>query len=551
MSERTVVRWRARRRRPVATAPSTGPGRAAVVVVVVAALLAGCGGGGGDGSAAPPDDQVEVVLGLRRQQDALADAVWSRADPSDPGRPLAMAEVAERFGASDDDLSTLRTVLGDAGVDAQVHPSGGFATVSLTVARAESLLGVDLVERTADDGTTYLGPDGTPSVPDGLDGVVTEVVGLTRSVPAGGSAPSTAVRAGPDQSGCDAARTAVSRLHDRYGLSGLLDGGVDGAGAGVAVVAVEQHDPAALDAWTTCLGRPAPQVEVTEVGTTSHTGGEHEIDLDLAVLTAALPGLDRVGVVEVDPLEWVGAPYAAALAADPVPTTISSSVGFCEMQLSAAEISLAEWVLGAAALVGTTVVVAAGDHGSSSCGDAASVQYPASSAFAVAVGGSQWTVADGEVTSVSVWVDPDAGEAGGGASSGAVDRPSYQRSLELPAGRAVPDLAAYAATDDAPPVPVCESGGTCSWESLGGTSAAAPLVAGGLVLAAEAWPADEVGPSGRWHPLLYAAGAPAIADITEGDNDLSDIGCCTAGTGYDRASGLGEPDVSALVPGRG
>ncbi len=95
-------------------------------------------------------------------------------------------------------------------------------------------------------------------------------------------------------------------------------------------------------------------------------------------------------------------------------------------------------------------------------------------------------------------------------------------------------------------VPVCERGGSCTWRALGGTSAAAPLVAAGLVLAAEAWPDDQPSPAGRWHPILY--GSTTVIDVTQGSNDLADVGCCDAGPGYDRASGLGSPRFDLLVP---
>ena len=41
-------------------------------------------------------------------------------------------------------------------------------------------------------------------------------------------------------------------------------------------------------------------------------------------------------------------------------------------------------------------------------------------------------------------------------------------------------------------------------------------------------------------------------DVLEGNNDLYGVGCCTAGTGYDLTTGLGQVDFanlgSALAP---
>ena len=54
-------------------------------------------------------------------------------------------------------------------------------------------------------------------------------------------------------------------------------------------------------------------------------------------------------------------------------------------------------------------------------------------------------------------------------------------------------------------------------------------------------------------PELYRIAAdPALrskvfTDIIEGDNDLYDVGCCTAQPGYDLASGWGEMNVAGLL----
>ena len=39
----------------------------------------------------------------------------------------------------------------------------------------------------------------------------------------------------------------------------------------------------------------------------------------------------------------------------------------------------------------------------------------------------------------------------------------------------------------------------------------------------------------------------AFFDIVQGDNDLNSVGCCTAGPGYDTASGLGVPNWTVLT----
>ncbi|MDZ7734197.1 MAG: hypothetical protein U5R31_15000 [Acidimicrobiia bacterium] len=105
-----------------------------------------------------------------------------------------------------------------------------------------------------------------------------------------------------------------------------------------------------------------------------------------------------------------------------------------------------------------------------------------------------------------------------------------------------------AAPDDLPAIPVCAPGADCAWRSLGGTSAAAPLVAAGLALAEEARVAQGSPPVALWNPVLYGPDRNSfvLVDVVDGSNDLFDVGCCDAGEGYDEASGLGTLDLARL-----
>jgi tripeptidyl-peptidase-1 len=85
-----------------------------------------------------------------------------------------------------------------------------------------------------------------------------------------------------------------------------------------------------------------------------------------------------------------------------------------------------------------------------------------------------------------------------------------------------------------------------------GTSAAAPLLASAVLrINAERLAAGRT-PVGYLNPLLYGPLSAGIRDITVGTNDIFGTGvCCTAGPGYDMASGLGAPDIGswpALIP---
>lgn len=122
-------------------------------------------------------------------------------------------------------------------------------------------------------------------------------------------------------------------------------------------------------------------------------------------------------------------------------------------------------------------------------------------------------------------------------------RPWYQEGLSTAGDdRLVPDVALEA--DVLYPVATyCSSGCTSSgWQPGGGTSAAAPLLAGGIAMANDEAAAQHEGSLGLINPLLYRLGqehSSVLVDITNGTNDVYGLGCCSAAPGYDEATGWG------------
>jgi subtilase family serine protease len=90
-----------------------------------------------------------------------------------------------------------------------------------------------------------------------------------------------------------------------------------------------------------------------------------------------------------------------------------------------------------------------------------------------------------------------------------------------------------------------------SWQPGGGTSAAAPILAGGVALADEAAASHSEEPLGLVNPLLYRlaeAHSSAIVGVTMGSNDVYGLGCCKATTGYNEATGWGSVNFAAFLP---
>jgi kumamolisin len=217
-----------------------------------------------------------------------------------------------------------------------------------------------------------------------------------------------------------------------------------------------------------------------------------------------------------------------------------------------------------AALMGVTICVASGDDGSDDQGGdgKAHVDFPASSPFVLAVGGTDLRVRQGATTE-RVWKDgtgirPDGGAGGGGVSTH-FPRPAFQSGITIKnvnpgtiLGRVVPDVSAHAQSDNRTTgyFMVVDGNGIL----VGGTSAAAPLWAS-LILRINAMrAANGKKPVGYLTPLLYQApangqplGASVCKDITVGDNISAHNGGYRAGPGYDAASGWGSPIGAKLA----
>jgi kumamolisin len=232
------------------------------------------------------------------------------------------------------------------------------------------------------------------------------------------------------------------------------------------------------------------------------------------------------------------------------PSVISISWGGPEVAWTAKTLKGFDQLFQSAAKLGVTIAVAAGDDGSSDgvSDGHAHVDFPASSPFALATGGTELHGSGTTVQQEIVWNNSTSGNgATGGGISDFFKVPSYQSGVPLPKslgkkpikGRGSPDIAGNASPVTAYQIFV---GGKPA--KVGGTSAVAPLWAGLIALFNQALQQ----PVGFLNPLLYALPAQRpLRDITEGNNDPGGVGGYDAGAGWDAATGWGTPDGKALL----
>jgi N-acetylneuraminic acid mutarotase len=179
---------------------------------------------------------------------------------------------------------------------------------------------------------------------------------------------------------------------------------------------------------------------------------------------------------------------------------------------------------------GVVVTASSGDTGYGA-------QYPASSPYVTAVGGTT-LVQDPRVA--RGWSETAWAGAGSGCSA-YESKPPWQTDKGCSA-RTVADVSADA--DPNTGVAVYDSYDQGGWGVYGGTSVAAPLIASVYALAGP--------PATGSYPASYPyAAAAALNDVTSGSNgDCTHAYICTAGPGYDGPTGLGTPDgVSAFQAG--
>jgi hypothetical protein len=179
---------------------------------------------------------------------------------------------------------------------------------------------------------------------------------------------------------------------------------------------------------------------------------------------------------------------------------------------------------------GIALTVASGDGGYG-------LSFPASSPYVTAVGGTSLTPA----TNQRGWTETAWAGAGSGCSK-YEKKPDHQTDSGC-SMRTVADIAAVADPDTG--VAVYNSYQASGWQVLGGTSAAAPIIAGAYALAGG--PAPGSGANG--YPYRSPA---ALFDVSSGTNGRCDWQyLCAAGPGYDGPTGLGTPNgLTALrAPG--
>ena len=514
---------------------------------------------------APSDERLEVTIRVR-PKNSLPKAQDMLKLSTDPLSQLTHEQYEERYGADAKDLALVGKFAKVNNL-AVVRQSTARRTVILagTVQDMNRAFGVTL-KTYAYAGGTYRGRTGGVRIPADLRSVIEGVFGLDNRPVA------------KRHSSSPQATTTAARAFTGAELAKIYNfpQGFNGTGQTIGIIELGGgYRPSDLDTYFSGLGLPTPTVIPVSVdgGTnapSSAGSADAEVVLDIQVAGAAAPGAKFV--VYFAPNDATSSGFLDALTkaihdTENNPSVISISWGGPE-SISTTNFQVEfDKALQAAAMLGITVCMAAGDNGAADDGPRvwdgkAHVDFPSSSPFSLSCGGTRLLTANGAISAESVWnqgqadLSPAAGAdgsfgSGGGGVSGAFPLPEYQQQANVPQslnppgfkGRGVPDVSGdgdpatgYNILVDGQPV------------QEGGTSAVAPLWAALIATINQ----KLQGRVGFVNPQLYSLSATsgAFHDISVGNNRVSfqqfkNVGY-DAGPGWDASSGLGSPDGTAL-----
>lgn len=544
---------------------------------------------------------------------------------------LTPEQYAQRFGLGTGDLSKVGAWLESQGFRiVQTARGQNWIAFSGTAALVESAFHTQIHYFDV-EGERHFANATDIEIPEALDGIVVGFRGLTdfalkpmgiRQVPN----EFFPLMAQPFYTSGGSHFLAPDDIAMIYDITALYNAGFNGTGQSMVIVGQTDIDMADLKAFRSGFGLPAivtsgssanfKDIVVPNSPDPGTTADLAEADLDLEWSNAVAR---KAFIYFVTAATSVGGVFLSAQYAidNNLAPVISMSYGGCESG-NVQFIPGNEPLMQQASTEGITFMASSGDEGAAGCDSDTSktatgglaVNYPASSPEVTGVGGTEfneaggnyWNSSNDPVTGRSAisyipeigWNDTSLNiehglglaASGGGASSCGVDsgntceagfpKPSWQTGTGVPNDgvRDVPDVSMAASADHDGYI-LC-SGGSCAGgiagavsanSIVGGTSAAAPIFAGIVVLLNQFVGVKQGNINQKLYPLAQNAGNGAFHDITTGTNIvpctpgtpssfLAGLQCpgsgsfgYNAGKGYDLVTGLGSVDAANLITG--
>jgi len=493
---------------------------------------------------AGPNEVLDVTIRLRSRsgKKPFVD-VGEFGKPMENRKILSREEFEKQHGADPASIAMVESFAREYGLTVK-ETSAARRTVILsgTVAAMNNAFGVEL-KQYEHPGGRYRGRTGSIHLPTNLHDVVEGVFGLDNRPQAKPHFRRRRERTGARaQQGVSYTPIQVATLYD-------FPTNVDGSGECIGLIELgggfDQTDLS--NYWNQLNLSTTPTVIAVSVGNGSNSptgdpnGPDGEVMLDVEVAGAIAPGAKIAAYfAENTDAGFLNAITTAVHDSTNNPSIISISWGGPESSWTQQAMISMDEAFQAAAAMGVSICVAAGDDGSTDgVNDGLNhVDFPASSPNVLACGGTRLIGSGTTITSETVWNElaNQEGATGGGISD-VFPLPSYQSGAAVPpsanpnhnVGRGVPDVAGDADPTTGYVTLVDGQSGV-----IGGTSAVAPLWAGLIALINQ----STGKPVGFLNPPLYQQvnEAADFNDVTSGNN-----GAYSAVPGWDACTGLGSP----------
>lgn len=499
---------------------------------------------------------LAITLPLRNQTqlDALLKSLYTPGDPL-YGKYLQPEAFTEQFGPTQADYDAVIAFAKQNGLRLMnTHANRAVLDVAGAAGDIEQAFGIHMMRFQATSGRLFHAPDGEPILPASIAAKVAGVIGLDDAAQLHPQVVSAATDGGeglPAGIGSDpSGGLTPSDIRTAYNLNGITQ---TGAGQTLAVVEFDGYDPNDITAYVDHFGLSHVTLENVLVNgfdgnPTGDPRGRLEVTLDIQLMIALAPGIDRILVYEASNLFSNNVDLYNRIASDNRAKQISASWGANEIYTPLSVRNGENAAFQQMAAQGQSVYVASGDYGDQSFAGKTGADNilwfgaldPASQPYVVAVGGTTLTTsgAGGTYSSETAWRN-GWGSSGGGIST-IWAMPSYQSTIVSPGSggssthRNVPDVSLNSDPDTGYVI-FCNG----DWSVPGGTSCAAPLWAAYTALVNQRRTASGAASLGFPNPSLYylarsARYAQDFHDITSGNN-----GTYPAVTGYDNVTGWG------------
>lgn len=372
-----------------------------------------------------PASRMLLLLGRTAEREAallnFLEQQYTKGSPSYQ-HWLTPAEFGQRFGLSDQELSTITSWLVSQGFTVNRVAAGrGVIEFSGNVAAIRRALHAD-IHKFAINGREYWANVNDPQIPAGLAGMIKGVVSLNnfprtplhklvrqfRYPTEGASDPFFTI---PTTSGQSFYAVAPSDFATIYNVQPLWNAGIDGSGQNLAIVSPTNINIQDVRQFRSLFGLPTNDPQIVLNG--SDPGIIPEIEpeavTDVEWTGAVAKNANIMLVVSQDTETSAGIDLSALYVIEnSLAPVMSVSYGACEAALGTAGNAFYNSLWEQAAAQGITVIVASGDDGSAGCDSpnqstavkGLAVSGLASTPFNVAIGGTDF---DQATTASTYW----------------------------------------------------------------------------------------------------------------------------------------------------